>query len=382
MNEPEYKIVFLGEQDTGKTSIVNALTGRKLPKYYEATMGMSFHELHLQLNGHMIKLQIIDASGAEREIHFSLNFCKDAQLICLAIDASKSAKQQRETINKYKRRFLQAKINSSIKILVISNKADIARKILDEEDFASVGINRSQFISISASQIALDFKEGRPIALISKFAEMLKDVAPTPPRPSRPNQTCIFKTIFSCTWLSTLFSRPPPCERPHAQTTRNKISGLTPNQASTILNSIHRHLVHGASGDKTKPFLLGRFGGTRSGSFMFSYREVFFESEAKYPEHVMDWISMTAPCAANKLLNDEERSSLNLRSILKNLYNDIVKFTDAIPSSCTRSRETTNYYRELPGFIEGEINKILQSSNHHSPHLDVYPINVAPLCAD
>ena len=53
---PHYKIIFLGDQSVGKSSILNRFYQDKFEPDYQATIGLDFHSKNTEINGESIRL--------------------------------------------------------------------------------------------------------------------------------------------------------------------------------------------------------------------------------------------------------------------------------------------------------------------------------------
>ncbi len=53
---PKYKVLFLGDQFTGKSSIINRLNQNIFEPNYQATIALDFFSKSIDIDGNMIKL--------------------------------------------------------------------------------------------------------------------------------------------------------------------------------------------------------------------------------------------------------------------------------------------------------------------------------------
>jgi small GTP-binding protein len=65
-NEQLFKIVMVGDSDTGKTSILLRFSENMFSKTYKCTIGLDFKIKTLQVDESILKLQIWDTAGQER----------------------------------------------------------------------------------------------------------------------------------------------------------------------------------------------------------------------------------------------------------------------------------------------------------------------------
>eukprot|EP00606_Chrysophyceae_sp_TOSAG23-5_P000841 GSChrysophyteH2.ASY1.ANO1.513.1 assembled CDS len=62
----KYKIVFLGDQGVGKTSIITRFMYDSFDKLYQATIGIDFLSKTMYLEDRTVRLQLWDTAGQER----------------------------------------------------------------------------------------------------------------------------------------------------------------------------------------------------------------------------------------------------------------------------------------------------------------------------
>ena len=61
----KYKCVFLGDQGTGKTSIIKSFMYGSFDQSYQATIGIDFLSKTMYLDDRTVRLQIWDSAGQE-----------------------------------------------------------------------------------------------------------------------------------------------------------------------------------------------------------------------------------------------------------------------------------------------------------------------------
>lgn len=64
--QSKYKIVFLGDQSVGKTTLISQITNREADEGYHPTIGIDFTFIKLNLQGNEVRLQLWDTAGQER----------------------------------------------------------------------------------------------------------------------------------------------------------------------------------------------------------------------------------------------------------------------------------------------------------------------------
>ncbi len=80
------KIVLLGEQSVGKTSIAMRIARREFNVIYESTIGAAYH--NVKINDKM-KLDIWDTAGQERYLSLTPMYYRNAVVILLVFDLTK-----------------------------------------------------------------------------------------------------------------------------------------------------------------------------------------------------------------------------------------------------------------------------------------------------
>ena len=61
-----YKIIFVGDANTGKTSIINRIIDNPFNETYEPSEGIDFISKNIRFNGLNIRIQIWDSAGQEK----------------------------------------------------------------------------------------------------------------------------------------------------------------------------------------------------------------------------------------------------------------------------------------------------------------------------
>ena len=61
-----FKVILVGTQSVGKSSILCQLVNSQFPSVYQATVGIDYHNHSLLYNGKTFSLQIWDTAGQEK----------------------------------------------------------------------------------------------------------------------------------------------------------------------------------------------------------------------------------------------------------------------------------------------------------------------------
>jgi len=87
--EPQIKIVMLGNEISGKTSIVQKFTQDTFPINYEQTLGLDFYSKRINLSGDVsANIQIWDIGGQAINNRMIANYLYGAQAILLCYDVT------------------------------------------------------------------------------------------------------------------------------------------------------------------------------------------------------------------------------------------------------------------------------------------------------
>jgi Ras-related protein Rab-6A len=82
----KYKIIFLGDQGVGKSSILNRFSQDKFEQEYQATIGLDFHSKNATINGANIRLLLYDTAGQEKFKSLIPMYIRDANIIIVVYD--------------------------------------------------------------------------------------------------------------------------------------------------------------------------------------------------------------------------------------------------------------------------------------------------------
>ena len=82
----KYKIIFLGDQGVGKSSILNRFSHDKFEEEYQSTIGLDFHSKNETINGANIRLLLYDTAGQEKFKSLIPMYIRDANIIIVVYD--------------------------------------------------------------------------------------------------------------------------------------------------------------------------------------------------------------------------------------------------------------------------------------------------------
>lgn len=128
----EGKVVVLGSQGVGKTSMITKYTGQLLDHQLSPTIGASFFNCKVNLDNTIVKIQVWDTAGQERFASMAPMYYRGANAAFLVFDLTqyKSFTAIKTWVNE-----LKTKIEEPMVLIVVGNKCDLIneRKIDSEE---------------------------------------------------------------------------------------------------------------------------------------------------------------------------------------------------------------------------------------------------------
>ncbi|TIB83913.1 GTP-binding protein ryh1 [Wallemia mellicola] len=84
----KFKLVFLGEQSVGKTSLITRFMYDTFDKTYQATIGIDFLSKTMYLDDRTIRLQLWDTAGQERFRSLIPSYIRDSSVAVVVYDVS------------------------------------------------------------------------------------------------------------------------------------------------------------------------------------------------------------------------------------------------------------------------------------------------------
>jgi Ras-related protein Rab-1A len=84
-----YKIIMIGDSDTGKTSLLLRFCEGKFDSTQNCTIGIDFKLKNVKIDKKIIKLQLWDTAGQERFKSMSNNYIRNAHGCIAVYDISK-----------------------------------------------------------------------------------------------------------------------------------------------------------------------------------------------------------------------------------------------------------------------------------------------------
>uniref|UniRef100_A0A8C4ADV0 Ras-related protein Rab-6A n=1 Tax=Denticeps clupeoides TaxID=299321 RepID=A0A8C4ADV0_9TELE len=138
----KFKLVFLGEQSVGKTSLITRFMYDSFDNTYQATIGIDFLSKTMYLEDRTIRLQLWDTAGQERFRSLIPSYIRDSAAAVVVYDIT-SSECSRWRLNHRKKRNqttkwiddVRTERGSDVIIMLVGNKTDLAdkRHITSEE---------------------------------------------------------------------------------------------------------------------------------------------------------------------------------------------------------------------------------------------------------
>ncbi|XP_061381392.1 uncharacterized protein LOC116776318 [Danaus plexippus] len=122
MKVVEAKIVVLGSQGVGKTSLVVRYIGKMFSKHISPTIGASFFTCNINLEDSRIKLQVWDTAGQERFRSMAPMYYRNANAALLVYDITSA--NSFASIKSWVKE-LQSNVGDPIVLSLVGNKSDL-----------------------------------------------------------------------------------------------------------------------------------------------------------------------------------------------------------------------------------------------------------------
>ncbi|PNW88851.1 hypothetical protein CHLRE_01g047550v5 [Chlamydomonas reinhardtii] len=194
----KYKLVFLGDQSVGKTSIITRFMYDKFDNTYQATIGIDFLSKTMYLEDRTVRLQLWDTAGQERFRSLIPSYIRDSSVAVVVYDIT-----NRQSFLNTARWIQEVRTErgNDVIIFLVGNKTDLIdkRQVSIEEGDAKARELNVNFIETSA-KAGLNIK-----ALFRKIAAALPGMESV-----TQNKQEQMEEVKLTTSTVTLDSKPPP----------------------------------------------------------------------------------------------------------------------------------------------------------------------------
>ncbi|EEE67212.1 hypothetical protein OsJ_24329 [Oryza sativa Japonica Group] len=121
----KYKLVFLGDQSVGKTSIITRFMYDKFDNTYQATIGIDFLSKTMYLEDRTVRLQLWDTAGQERFRSLIPSYIRDSSVAVIVFDVA--SRQSFLNTSKWIEE-VRTERGSDVIIVLVGNKTDLVDK--------------------------------------------------------------------------------------------------------------------------------------------------------------------------------------------------------------------------------------------------------------
>ncbi|KAJ3033557.1 Ras- protein Rab-6A [Rhizophlyctis rosea] len=162
----KFKLVFLGEQSVGKTSLITRFMYDTFDNTYQATIGIDFLSKTMYLEDRTVRLQLWDTAGQERFRSLIPSYIRDSSVAVVVYDITNrnSFMNTEKWVDD-----VRAERGNDVIIVLVGNKTDLSdkRQVSTEEGEKKAKEFNVMFIETSA-------KAGYNVkALFRKIAQAL-----------------------------------------------------------------------------------------------------------------------------------------------------------------------------------------------------------------
>ncbi|THX05785.1 ras-domain-containing protein [Aureobasidium pullulans] len=146
---PLKKLVFLGEQSVGKTSLITRFMYDSFDNTYQATIGIDFLSKTMYLEDRTVRLQLWDTAGQERFRSLIPSYIRDSSVAVVVYDitSAKSFQQTRKWVDD-----VRGERGSDVIIVLVGNKTDLndKREVTTQQGEEEAKKHNLMFIETSA----------------------------------------------------------------------------------------------------------------------------------------------------------------------------------------------------------------------------------------
>jgi Ras-related protein Rab-6A len=146
----KYKLVFLGDQSVGKTSIITRFMYDNFDRHYQATIGIDFLSKTMYLEDRTVRLQLWDTAGQERFRSLIPSYIRDSSVAVVVYDVSNRTSWN-NTVKWVED--ARAERGNDVVICLVGNKTDLGndkRQVSTEEGEERARKDNLLFMEVSA----------------------------------------------------------------------------------------------------------------------------------------------------------------------------------------------------------------------------------------
>ncbi|CCJ31387.1 unnamed protein product, partial [Pneumocystis jirovecii] len=145
----KFKLVFLGDQSVGKTSLITRFMYDTFDNTYQATIGIDFLSKTMYLEDRTVRLQLWDTAGQERFRSLIASYIRDSSVAIVVYDIT-----NRTSFINTNRWIddIKAERGNDVIIVIVGNKTDLnnKRQVTTEEGEKMAKELKTMFMETSA----------------------------------------------------------------------------------------------------------------------------------------------------------------------------------------------------------------------------------------
>ncbi len=147
----KYKLVFLGDQNAGKTSIITRFMYDSFDNAYQATIGIDFLSKTMYLEDRTVRLQLWDTAGQERFRSLIPSYIRDSSVAVVVYDITDRASFLNTSMWIEN---VRAERGDDVVIMLVGNKSDLSekRQVTKQEGEEKAEQENVVFIEASAKE--------------------------------------------------------------------------------------------------------------------------------------------------------------------------------------------------------------------------------------
>ncbi len=157
------KLVLIGDNFVGKTSLCNILTKNRIPKVIKPTFGVDFFSILLNINEKVYKIQFWDTAGHEKFKFIIKPYLKGTQISFILFDLSN--KKSFNSLEKWINQLIE--IVDNVGFVLVGNKSDLINEVSDNDIEIIKKKYNLDYIEISAKyNINIDLLKNKIVDLV------------------------------------------------------------------------------------------------------------------------------------------------------------------------------------------------------------------------
>ena len=139
--QPKFKITFIGDQSTGKTSLITRFTHNTFDASYQATIGVDFMSKSISVAGNgnssetaLIRLQLWDSAGQERFHSLIPSYIRDSVAVVIVFDVC--SRSSFASVTRWLD-WVKREASEDVQIWLVGNKCDLSPQLVSKEEAAA-----------------------------------------------------------------------------------------------------------------------------------------------------------------------------------------------------------------------------------------------------